>query len=62
MEFQMAEKVLVVEDDRNLLDTLKYNLRKRGTRRSLWLAVLRRWISPAARNPISSSSISCSPS
>lgn len=23
----MAEKILVVKDDRNLLDTLKYNLR-----------------------------------
>jgi two-component system OmpR family response regulator len=30
MELQMAEKILVVEDDRNLLDTLKYNLRKEG--------------------------------
>jgi DNA-binding response OmpR family regulator len=27
---QMAEKVLIVEDDANLLETLKYNLRKEG--------------------------------
>lgn len=26
----MAAKILIVEDDRNLLDTLKYNLRKEG--------------------------------
>jgi len=26
----MAEKILVVEDDRNLLDTLKYNLQREG--------------------------------
>jgi two-component system OmpR family response regulator len=26
----MASKILIVEDDRNLLDTLKYNLRKEG--------------------------------
>jgi two-component system OmpR family response regulator len=30
MEFPMAAKILIVEDDRNLLDTLKYNLRKEG--------------------------------
>jgi two-component system OmpR family response regulator len=26
----MSDKILIVEDDRNLLDTLKYNLRKEG--------------------------------
>ncbi len=25
-----SDKILIVEDDRNLLDTLKYNLRKEG--------------------------------
>jgi two-component system OmpR family response regulator len=30
MESNMADKVLVVEDDANLLETLKYNLRKEG--------------------------------
>jgi DNA-binding response OmpR family regulator len=30
MEFPLAAKILVVEDDRNLLDTLEYNLRKEG--------------------------------
>jgi DNA-binding response OmpR family regulator len=29
-ELMMSEKVLVVEDDTNLLETLKYNLRKEG--------------------------------
>jgi two-component system OmpR family response regulator len=30
MEHKMADKILVVEDDTNLLETVKYNLRKEG--------------------------------
>ena len=41
------DKILIVEDDANLLATLKYNLRKMATMSSRRLTVMRPWRLPA---------------
>jgi DNA-binding response OmpR family regulator len=55
-------KILIVEDDRNLLDTLKYNIRKEGYNTFVAVDGAEALDVVAGKSLISSFLISCSPS